>query len=331
MSEFEAPFRKLPQFKKPDSGASPKKTFKSLAILATLIVALFGVIYWGMGWIAREDLSASELYARSLDGRADSKRMAALEWGRRLHLYESRGQKENVLRLAPDTAQVKRLSDILKQSVGVRESSEAAPDSAYLGGLATVLGFARFAPAARDGLAEVLFAIRPREWTELQIPLILSLARLQLPISSPLSERLLVVLSEEDPALRKSGVFAVGVLAQSAESRESFRTRVIELVSDAVSDVRWNAGFALARWGDPAAEPILEELVELALRVRRDATLEGDSGEVLTESILLSVQQAFRLIGERPAGALKQKLSVIAREHPHLKLRQAAISALQPR
>jgi HEAT repeat protein len=124
----------------------------------------------------------------------------------------------------------------------------------------------------------------------------------------------------------------VGVLASTPQSRDVFRSKILELRNDLVSDVRWNAGFALGRWKDPSAEPVLRELVELAARVRRDGHLqEGEADDVLTESLLLSVEQAFRLVGQGNEGELKQKLAVIAKDHPHLKIRQAAISALKTR
>jgi hypothetical protein len=330
MSDTQAP-RKLPEFRKPELSGSPQKTFKSLGLLFVLVCFVFLTIFWGIGWLAREDLSATELYSRSLDGRQDSKRMAALEWARRLHLYESRGQKLDVTRLSPDPLQSKRLSEIVRAGLQSRGSTSEQIDVTYLSGLVTVIGFSRFPPPALQELEALLAQIPIREWSELQIPILLAMARFQTPLTRSSEERLLQVLSEDDPALRKTAVFTVGVLAQSAESREFFRPRVLELRSDSVSDVRWNAGFALGRWRDPSAMPVLKELVDLAARVRRDGHIEGEDAEVLTESLLLSLEQAFRLIGEASDPELTQKLAVISREHPHLKLRQAAISALKTR
>jgi hypothetical protein len=330
MSESQGP-RKLPEFRKPEQSGSPQKTFNSLGILLVLVCLVFLTIFWGIGWLAREDLTTSELYSRSLDGRQDSKRMAAIEWGRRLHLYESRGQNSDVTRLSPDPLQSKRLAEIVRASLKFGGSNAEQVDAIYLGGLVTVIGFSRFAPPALQDLEALLAEIPVREWTELQIPILLALARLQTPVSKVSEERLLKVLSEEDPALRKTAVFTVGVLAQSSESRDFFRARVLELCSDPVSDVRWNSGFTLGRWRDPQAQPVLKELVDLAGRVRRDGHIDGEESGVLTESLLLSMDQAFRLIGESPDSELAQKLAVISREHPHLKIRQAAISALKTR
>ncbi|MEO5668285.1 MAG: HEAT repeat domain-containing protein [Bdellovibrionota bacterium] len=331
MDDLETSSKKLPAFRKPETSGSSQKTFKSLAILFVLVCCVFVVIFWSIGWIAHEDLSPGDLYARTLDGRADSKRMASLEWARRLHLFESREQNQDKLRLAPDAAQTKRFSEIIKQAIAGKGTSQEAPDATYLGGLATVIGFSRFPTSAHQELSEIFVATPVREWVEVQIPVILALTRLQMPLAPNAEAHLLEALGEEDPALRKVAVFAVGVLAQSSESRAFFRPKLLEIRSDSVSDVRWNAGFALGRWQDPEAEPVLKELLDLASRVRRDATIEGEGDEVLTESLLLSIEQAFRLIAQRPAGPLKEKLAVIAHEHPHLKLRQAAISALQLR
>lgn len=331
MSEVQDPAKKLPAFRKTEQNASPRKTFKSLAILFVLICFVFLTIFWGIGWIAREDLSASELYSRSLDGRSDSKRMSATEWARRLHLYAGRDQKENLMRLSPDPVQAKRLADVVRATLTNPAPETEVPDSVYLGALTAVIGFGRFAPAASSDLSELLILIPQGEWAEVQVPLILALARLHRPLTAELQDRLLKVLNEEDPALRKVGVFAVGALAQTPESKEFFKTRVLQLANDFVSDVRWNAGFALARWREDASKPVLSELMELASRVRRDGNLEGEGGEVLTESLLLSFAQAFQLTARSGDETLKQKLSVISREHPHLKIRQAAISALQVR
>jgi hypothetical protein len=329
MSDAEGPSKRLPDFRKPTETGTPRKTFRSLLILGGLMVGVFMMIFGGMGWLAREDLSAAELYSRSLDGRRDAKRMAILEWARRLHLYESRDQVRQVQRLAPDLNQSRRLGEVLRQELGRRAGGGESAEAAYLGGLVTVLGFSRApVPAVRD-LEEALISIRPREWSEVQIPLVLALSRLGLPLTQAGEERLLLVLSENDPALRKSGVFAVGVLAQSPQSRQVFHARVLELRRDFVSDVRWNAGFTLGRWRDPAAEPVLAELVELAQNVRRDATIESEPGEVMSESLFLSLAQAFQVIAQLNLAELREKLAVISREHPHLKLRQAAISALK--
>jgi len=331
MSEVQDPPRKLPAFRKTEQDTSPKKTFKSLAILFVLICFVFLTIFWGIGWIAREDLSSTELYSRSLDGRSDSKRMTATEWARRLHLYDSRNQHEELIRLSPDPVQAKRLAEVVRKVLSNPSSGSEAPDSVYLGALTAVIGFGRFAPAASSDLGELLILIPQGEWAEVQIPLVLALARLRRPLTPELQIRFLKVLNEEDPALRKVGVFAVGALAETSESREFFKTRVLQLANDPISDVRWNAGFSLARWGDAASKPVLSELMELASRVRRDGSLEAEDAEVLTESLLHSFAQAFQLVGQSADEVLKQKLSVISRAHPHLKIRQAAISALQAR
>jgi hypothetical protein len=256
--------------------------------------------------------------------------MAALEWARRLHLYEERSQIEERPNLAPDFNQSKRLTDIVKLQISQTSPAQEGVDTPYLGGLITVVGFSRLPDPAAQELGKLLLDIRVGEWIELQIPILLSLSRLGRAPSSELNERLLKVLSEEDPALKKMGIFAAGVLAQSPEARSFFLPRLLELRHESTADLRWNAAFALARWGHFAeAEPVLKELLELASHVQRDATIADAPQEVMSEWTFASLDQAFRLVARGGSEDLRQKLAVIARGHPHLKLRQSAISALK--
>ncbi len=73
----------------------------------------------------------------------------------------------------------------------------------------------------------------------------------------------------------------------------------------------------------------MRELLELAERVEKSAHIRGEPGEVMDEALFVALEQGFRVVVQLRDETLMKKLSVMSREHPHLKLRQAAISALK--
>jgi HEAT repeat protein len=128
------------------------------------------------------------------------------------------------------------------------------------------------------------------------------------------------VLTDTDPGIRKTAAYALGAFAHdSTAAAEALRP----LVDDPVADVRWNAALALARLGDAAGVPVLEQMLD-----RRLLAQVPDITPQQQEDAMISALQA--LIG-LDATIDPRVLDRLADEDPSLKVRQAAIEARKAR
>lgn len=129
---------------------------------------------------------------------------------------------------------------------------------------------------------------------------------------------LLKVAADEDAGLRKTAVHALGVF------RTADATAALEkALGDAVGDVRWNAASALARHGDPAAVPVLEQMLDREQLARSDAVTPQQA-----ETILLQAVAGAALLDDP---RLEARLLALGRDDPSLKVRAAARSGLERR
>lgn len=309
--------KSLPVVLKKDPPTRPRQSLGSLFFLLG-IIALLGVgIMWGMGWLATESMPPRELYARSLDGSQELKRMAATEWARQLHRAAELKQAKKLDFLRPDPSMTLRLSEVLLQQS--RSGSEPPSDPLYLSALATVLGFAppESRPQVAQRLVESLSQLE-ESMLDLQVYVVMALARLGVGPVPELYER----AGAGDSALRKVVAYALGVLERSPLSVQA-QDALIGLSEDSVEDVRWNAAFALARHGNRAGYEIIQELLENADKSDRSRD------EVLSTDDLLVYQEALSsamLLGDPE---LVRKVEKMAQTHPNLKLRQAAKESLR--
>ena len=124
-------------------------------------------------------------------------------------------------------------------------------------------------------------------------------------------------LSRPQAEIRKTAAYVLGVLGQPEISIPALEP----LLKDAVSDVRWNAALALARLGSAAG---YDELLRMADR-RSVSTIEG-MDEARSEEIVSSAVKGLGLLKKPESLALLKDLS---RTDPSLKVRQAALEALQ--
>jgi HEAT repeat protein len=128
---------------------------------------------------------------------------------------------------------------------------------------------------------------------------------------------LLALARGGDPGLRKAAVHALGAFsdAQSAEA-------LAAAAGDEVTDVRWNAGLALGRRGDPRATPVLAQMLDRA----RLAGVAGISAEQQEAALL----EACRVAASLPGDSLRPALESLRAADPSPRGRAAARAALEP-
>jgi len=122
----------------------------------------------------------------------------------------------------------------------------------------------------------------------------------------------------EDPGLRKTAAHALGGFTVP-EATAALRA----LLQDPVHDVRWNSAVALARHRDPAAAPVLLEMLDR----ERTGAIAGMSEEQREEAMV----QAARAAGVVPDPALKDALQRLRASDPSMKVREAARAAIEGR
>ena len=147
--------------------------------------------------------------------------------------------------------------------------------------------------------------------SETQIYSIWALGAIADPAALP---ELIGLAKSSDPGLRKTAVHALGSFPA-----EEARAALLEALSDAVEDVRWNAAIALARRGEAAASPVLLTVLD------REHLKAAGLGPELCEDTLLqgvAVAPAVKDAGVRTA------LEKLRDGDPSLKVREAARKAL---
>lgn len=120
----------------------------------------------------------------------------------------------------------------------------------------------------------------------------------------------------EDAGLRKAAVHALGSFPS-----EAARAALLVAINDPVEDVRWNAAVALARRRDPAAAPVLLQMVDR----RHLATITDLTAEQREEAVLQGVEAAAVV----PDPALRSSLESLRDSDPSMKVRAAARAALE--
>ncbi len=126
---------------------------------------------------------------------------------------------------------------------------------------------------------------------------------------------LLRFAKDTDPGFRKSAVFALG---QMPDDRVVEALRVAS--NDRVPDVRWNAALQLARRGDETGIPVLGEMIDRSFLTTLD---------MLEEQRVTAMVYALRAIGGLKVEALKPQVFTLKSSDPSMKVRQAAIEALE--
>jgi HEAT repeat protein len=127
---------------------------------------------------------------------------------------------------------------------------------------------------------------------------------------------LLGLITHEDPGLRKTAAHALGVFRT-----EDAQRALAQALEDPIGDVRWNAALALARHGDPAAVPVLVEMLDRDQVARDEAVTPAQAEEILLQAIAA----ASRL----PDARLSSRLAELGDSDASLKVRAAARRGLE--
>jgi len=200
----------------------------------------------------------------------------------------------------------------------VRTFSESAGDDPrvrrYLALALGRLGDRRAVPAllqaAKDSAAD-----GPHADPETQIYSVWALGAIGDPSAEP---ELVELARSEDAGVRKTAVHALG----SFPGEES-RTTLVSALGDRIEDVRWNAAVALARRRDPAAAPVLLEMLDRA----HLGAIAGMTEEQRGDTVLQAIEAAAVV----PDPRLRPPLEALRDRDASLKVREAARVALEGR
>ena len=137
-------------------------------------------------------------------------------------------------------------------------------------------------------------------------------------IGDPQAVPTLVALARDDDAgVRKAAVHALG----SFPGNEP-RAALLVAVNDPAEDVRWNAAVALARRRDPAAAPVLLQMMDR----QHLATLPDLTAEQREDAVLQATEAAA--VVDDPG--LHAALERLRDSDPNMQVRNTARSALEP-
>jgi HEAT repeat protein len=138
-------------------------------------------------------------------------------------------------------------------------------------------------------------------------------------IADPQAEPVLIELAKsEDRGVRKTAVHALGSFADEAS-----RAALLAALADGVEDVRWNAALGLARRRDPAAAPVLLEMLDRARLEQVGEMTEDQRGDALLQAV-----EAAAVV---PDPRLRGALVALRDGDKSLKVREAARAALEGR
>jgi HEAT repeat protein len=129
---------------------------------------------------------------------------------------------------------------------------------------------------------------------------------------------LIALTSQPDAGLRKVALHALRTF-----DRMDARAALRRALGDPVADVRWNAALGLARWRDPAAAPVIAQMLDRG----QLATVPDLTPEQANDVVLEAVNGAS-LLGDT---SLRPALERLRDADPDLKVREAARRALAAR
>lgn len=129
--------------------------------------------------------------------------------------------------------------------------------------------------------------------------------------------------SHEDAGIRKAATHALGAFGEP-EAGAALRSAL----GDATDDVRWNAALALGRRRDPAATPVLLQMLDRSTveRVQQGARPDAEAGAPEQADAVLI--EAVSVAGASGDPAFRPALEGLRDRDPSLKVRDAASRAL---
>ena len=323
----QGPKKSLPMFKKAQQVSQPRNTLKSLFILSCLASGVFFTIYKGMSWLAHDDLTVTELYSRSLDGRSDSRRFAAVEWARKLQIRRSGGRDFTMY--VPNLVQQEQLCRVLNE-LSRSETHPMKNDEVYHGALANVLGFSAIQKTAQDCLVKLILSEWPSEQFLIQAQLAIGSME-DVALNRDWAEFSRNLLQDSRPSIRKATVFALGARLILPSDKKAFLPDLERLLFDENLDVRWNSALVVGSFGSLRALELYRGLLIWVSGIEASGEYSGDLKQwppALSEIHLSFLEKAFRQIDHLGPEEMQDEIRNIADEHPQLKIRLAAKNAI---
>jgi HEAT repeat protein len=281
---------------------SPLATAPALAVQFFLIplsvVAVTAAIYVGFRSLLADDRTAQDYLIEIRTGGDNRRWPAAYELSR--------------LMAAPKVRADRTLAPALVQAF------EASKDDDPRVRRYLALAIGRLdPPLPPDAVADLTAALDDPD-SEVRISTIWALGSSGDPTVVP---KLQPLYESTDAGVRKMVVYALGALPGEVQI-VTLRTAL----QDPAADVRWNAAVALARHGRDDAVPVLGQMIDRAYvekTVRRDVRQDEDIDPVA--DVMIS---GLKAAGALKASALREPIRVLSREDRSLRVRQAALEAL---
>jgi HEAT repeats/PBS lyase HEAT-like repeat len=253
------------------------------------LIVAFALGIFLLGTIALQHPKTADEYLRELRSDSTSRR-----WQAAYELSRMLNQGEKIgfdPALREDL--VKTFEDAKKDDPRVREY------------LALVLGRLKV-PSAVPALSDAV----KDDSNDVKIYSLWALGNIEDPAGGPAA---LQALSDDDLAVRR---MAVGAL--SAMKYAPAQNALEKNLSDDVPAIRYDSAVALARLGDPKAVPALLDMMNLK------AT--GQAADGLLQSAKLAAIEGARQMSN---ASLRAKMEDLSRNDPDLKVREAALKALE--
>jgi len=207
----------------------------------------------------------------------------------------------------------KRDPELVKETLALFEESKN-DDPRVRRYLALALGRMRD-PAAVPALLGVVRDPQSDPDGETVVHAVLALGYIGDPAAVP---DLVALAAQPDAGLRKVALHALRTF-----DHEDARAALRRALSDPVADVRWNAALGLARWRDPAATPVIAQMLD-----RGQLAGVPDLSPDQANDVVLEAVNGAALLGD---ASLQPALARLRDGDPDLKVREAARIALAPR
>jgi HEAT repeat protein len=273
-----------------DDREGPLRTFVGLFLVPLLVVLLCVGVFIGFGWIAYEQRSAQDYLSDLRSGWRPRRAQAAYELSKIL------------------VADPVALDETPGAAADLRNLFAEAEDPEMRRYLALVLGHTHDPEAV-----PLLIGALEESDSQTRIYALWALGTLGDPRAlQPLTG----AAGEDDPGIRKTAAFALGELGR-AEAVPA----LTPLLQDPIADVRWNAALALSRLGSDAGVPVLHQMLDRQLT----AQVPGITPSQAEEAMVEAVRALGATGGDAAAGILRE----LAENDPSLKVRRAALEALE--
>lgn len=203
--------------------------------------------------------------------------------------------------------------ELVKETLALFEESKS-DDPRVRRYLALALGRLRD-PAAVPALAAVVRSPQEDPDGETVVHAALALGAIGDPAAVP---DLVALAAHQDAGLRKVALHALRTF-----DRDDARDALRKALADPVADVRWNAALGLARRRDPAALPVLAQMLDRAQLAGVPDLTPDQANDVVMEAV-----RGAALHGD---ASLRPALERLRDGDPDLKVREAARTALASR